>query len=184
MRYTSLESELRVGEVYLRLLLDGAPKTLEIHTPGRFFNELYHRLLWEPRREIRLLCMQGMAVTYQTYHQSIGPFPDTSHVVRLLGKTLDRLERDRMLLLVRALLASTINAKRFIADGGLQVLLALLTTVHLESERSAHSQVLQTNLLTSSAEKEAATKEWHVRAQLKPEQTQEEEEEELSLIHI
>ena len=43
------------------------------------------------------------------------------------------------------------------------MLLALLTTVHMESERSAHSQVLQTNLLTSSAEKEAAEKEWHVR---------------------
>ena len=39
--YASLEAELRVGEVYLRLLLDGSPKTLEIHTPGRFFNELY-----------------------------------------------------------------------------------------------------------------------------------------------
>ena len=86
--YPSLESELKIGEVYLRLLLDGSPKTLEIHTPGRFFNELYHRLLWEERREIRLLCMQGMAVTYQTYHATIGPFPDTSHVILLLSRTL------------------------------------------------------------------------------------------------
>ena len=54
---------------------------------------------------------------------------------------------------VRALLASNVNAKRFISDGGLQVLLSLLTTVHMEVERSAHSQVLQTNLLTSSADK-------------------------------
>ena len=59
MRYPSLEGELRVGEVYLRLLLDGAPKTLQIHAPGRFFNELYYRLLWERRRDIRLLCLQA-----------------------------------------------------------------------------------------------------------------------------
>ena len=52
-------------------------------------------------------------------------------------RTLDRLERDRMLLLIRALLASTANAKRFISGGGLQMLLSLLTTVHMESERSA-----------------------------------------------
>ena len=161
--YPSLESELKIGEVYLRLLLDGSPKTLEIHTPGRFFNELYHRLLWEERREIRLLCMQGMAVTYQTYHATIGPFPDTSHVILLLSRTLDRLVRDRLLLLVRALLASTANAKKFITGGGLQMLLSLLTTVHMESERSAHSQVLQSNLLTSKAEAEAASKEWYVR---------------------
>ena len=104
MRYPSLECELRVGEVYLRLLLDGAPKTLEIHTPGRFFNELYHRLLWEPRRHVRLLCLQGMAVTYQTYHQRIGAFPDVSHVIRLLTTTLHRAERDRYLLLVLSLI--------------------------------------------------------------------------------
>ena len=93
--YPSLDSELKIGEVYLRLLLDGSPKTLEIHTPGRFFNELYHRLLHEPRREIRLLCMQGMAVTYQSYHGAIGPFPDTTHVIYLMNRTLDKLERDR-----------------------------------------------------------------------------------------
>ena len=48
---------------------------------------------------------------------------------------------------MRALLASTANAKKFITGGGLQMLLSLLTTVHMESERSAHSQVLQSNLL-------------------------------------
>ena len=173
MAYPSLESELRVGEVYLRLLLDGTPKTLEIHTPGRFFNELYHRLLWEGRPEIRLLCLQGMALTYQTYHAAIGPFADTSHVIHLLSRTTSREERDRYLLLVRALLASTANAKRFIKDGGLPELLHLLTTVHLEVERSAHSQVLQSNLLTLP-DKDAA-KEWYVRLS-PPEQTQEEEE--------
>ena len=163
VRYASLEEELKVGEVYLRLLLDGAAKTLEIHAPGRFFNELYHRLLWEPRREIRLLCLHGMAVTYRTYHASIGPFPDTAHVVHLLATTLHKAERDRLLQLVQALLVSAANAKRFIANGGLQHLLSLLTTVHLESERSAHSQVLQSNLLTSNAEAAEPAKEWYVR---------------------
>ena len=144
VRYPSLENEMRVGEVYLRLLLDGSPKTLQIHAPGRFFNELYYRLLWERRRDIRLLCMQGMAITYQTYFEQIGPFPDIGHVVLMLRETFDRTERDRLLMLIRALLASTPNAKKLMACGGLEVLLELLITVHLESERSAHSQVLGT----------------------------------------
>ena len=149
--------------MYLRLLLDGTAKSLEIHQPGRFFNELYHRLLREPRRQIRLLCLQGLAVTYQSYHDAIGPFPDITHVLSLLASTTHRAERDRYLLLVRALLASTPNAKRLIACGGLQVLLSLLTTVHLESDRSAHSQVLQTNLLTTSAAPDEPRREWYVR---------------------
>ena len=144
VRYPSLENEMRVGEVYLRLLLDGSPKTLQIHAPGRFINELYYRLLWERRRDIRLLCMQGMAITYQTYFEQIGPFPDIGHVVLMLRETFDRTERDRLLMLIRALLASTPNAKKLMACGGLEVLLELLITVHLESERSAHSQVLGT----------------------------------------
>ena len=38
-----------------------------------------------------------MAVTYQSYHAAIGPFPDTAHVLRLLARTIDRVERDREL---------------------------------------------------------------------------------------
>ena len=121
VRYPSLEDEMRVGEVYLRLLLDGSPKTLQIHAPGRFFNELYYRLLWERRRDIRLLCMQGMTITYQTYFEQIGPFPDIGHVVLMLRETFDRTERDRLLMLIRALLASTPNAKKLMACGGLEV---------------------------------------------------------------
>lgn len=136
---------------------------MQLHSPGRFFNELYHRLLWEPKLEIRLLALHGMALTYQNYHQGIGPFPGMGHVIEMLRKCTHRAERDRLLLLVRSLLASTTNAKPFISAGGIHVLLSLLVTVHMEKERSAHSTILQTNLLTSSAAPAEEAKQWYAR---------------------
>lgn len=141
-----------------------ASPQVTLHNPGRFFNELFHRLLWEPSMEVRLLAMHGMALTYQNYHASIGPFPGTSHVVTMLRTCTHRAERDRLLLLTRSLLANAANAKPFISSGGLHVLVSLLVTVHMETERSAHSQVLQTNLLTTTAEAAPEAKQWYVRA--------------------
>ena len=59
----------------------------------------------------------------------------------MMARTTSRTERDRLLLLISSLLSAPGNAKAFIAAGGLPMLLGLLMTVHMETERSAHSQV-------------------------------------------
>ena len=174
-RYPSLAAELKVGEVFLRVLLDGSPKQVQLHNPGRFFDELYHRLLWETAHPVRLLTLQGMAVTYSNYHEAIGRFPDMGHILRLVQRCTSRAERDRLLLLVSAMLSAPCNYKPFIEAGGLPMLVAMLTTVHMETERSAHSQVLQTNLLSMSGES-GAMKEWYVQAA--PDDDDEEQEQE------
>ena len=75
------------------MLLDGSPKQVQLHNPGRFFDELYHRLLWEPAKPIKLLCLQGMAVTYSNYHPAIGPFPDMPHILHMMRNCASRTER-------------------------------------------------------------------------------------------
>ena len=40
--------------------------------PGQFFDQLYHRLLWEPQPATRLLCLEGMARTYRAYASQVG----------------------------------------------------------------------------------------------------------------
>ena len=61
--YASLETELRVGEVYLRLLLDGAPKTLEMYSHAERSN---------PRtgcmRLVCLACSNWHALACQAWH--------------------------------------------------------------------------------------------------------------------
>ena len=61
MDYPSLEAELQVGGVFLRLLLQQPSYKLTLQHPKRFFFELYTRLLREGSVEVQLLCVQGMA---------------------------------------------------------------------------------------------------------------------------
>ena len=111
MRYASLDAELRIGEVYLRVLLDGAPKRLSLHQPGQFFNLMYHRLLWEPSVATRLLCLDGMARTYCRYAVQIGAFPDVGRILTMLRSCTHRAERDRYVGLLGALARCAANAR-------------------------------------------------------------------------
>ncbi len=47
MHYASLQKELQIGEIFLRLLLEQQGGEVTLHEPAPFFNELYMRLLRE-----------------------------------------------------------------------------------------------------------------------------------------
>lgn len=39
-----------------------------------------------PKPEMKCLCLQAMAIVYGSYHEDIGPFSDTKHIVQMLDR--------------------------------------------------------------------------------------------------
>lgn len=58
VRYESLAEEVKIGDQYLRLLLENDPKTTRIHNPVEFFNDLYHRFLLTTQPAMKAMCLQ------------------------------------------------------------------------------------------------------------------------------
>lgn len=90
VQYPSLEQEIRIGDVYIRYLLEEDSATGEsqipIDDPLTFFNQLYHHFLLTAKAEMRCLCLQALSVIYGRYSQQIGPFPDTKYIVAMLER--------------------------------------------------------------------------------------------------
>ncbi|PIO77742.1 DnaJ domain protein [Teladorsagia circumcincta] len=102
-RYPSLQDEVKIGDYYLRLLLQEADESATpIHNPTEFFNNVYHRFLLSSRSEMRCLCLRAMAVTYGRHHMTIGPFEDARHFVSMLAKCTNAAERDHFTNVIEA----------------------------------------------------------------------------------
>ncbi|KAK4479174.1 hypothetical protein RD792_014685 [Penstemon davidsonii] len=106
---------------------------------------------------VRELCARAMAIVYEQYYNSIGPFEGTSHVTILLDRTDDRALRHRLLLLLKVLMKVLSNVESCVLVGGCVLSVDLLTTVHEASERTAIP--LQSNLIAATAFMEPQ-KEW------------------------
>ncbi|KNC81866.1 hypothetical protein SARC_05839 [Sphaeroforma arctica JP610] len=153
--YQSLSNEIKIGDHYLRLLLEESKMTKKaiangttdaesrdnsfmqrIHNPVVFFNDLYHRFLLPNSTNMRMKCLQAMTVVYAHCKKQIGIFNDTPHLITMLEKCADKIERDRLLLFVDVLLSHPENVKLFIDGGGIHTLVDFLTLAHLHTERA------------------------------------------------
>ena len=61
VRYESLQDEIKIGDYYLRLLLEEGTETADIQNPTEFFNDLYHRFLLSPKSHMKAMCLQVSA---------------------------------------------------------------------------------------------------------------------------
>lgn len=147
VKYPSLSKELRVGDYYLRLLLEETGDIPNLHQPDKFFDELYHRFLLERTVEMKTLCLKAMAIVYGNYGPTIGPFIDTPHILNLLRNCYEPAIRDRLMKFIEKLLLVRENAKQFIDNDGIPLFVELLTLVHLQKERAATP--LTANVLTN-----------------------------------
>ena len=77
MRYETLAEEVKIGDHFLRLLLENDPETTTIHNAPEFFNDLYHRFLLTTRPAMKSMCLQALTVVYGRCHEEIGHFNDT-----------------------------------------------------------------------------------------------------------
>uniref|UniRef100_A0AAZ3S408 J domain-containing protein n=1 Tax=Oncorhynchus tshawytscha TaxID=74940 RepID=A0AAZ3S408_ONCTS len=162
VRYECLSDEIKIGDYYLRLLLeeDETDESGAIKRSYEFFNELYHRFLLTPKVSMKCLCLQALTVVYGKCCEEIGPFTDTKYIVGMLDRATDKLERDRLILFLNKLILNKKNVKELMDSNGVRILVDLLTLAHLHTSRA--TVPLQSNVIEAGADmKRESEKEWY-----------------------
>uniref|UniRef100_H2Z526 J domain-containing protein n=1 Tax=Ciona savignyi TaxID=51511 RepID=H2Z526_CIOSA len=162
VQYECLADEIKIGDYFLRLLLEEEfEEELAIKRSYEFFNDLYHRFLLTPKTAMKCMCLQAMAIVYGKCWEDIGPFNDTKYIVGMLERCSDRLERDRLILFVEKLIKHKRNVKEVMDANGVRILVDLLSLAHLHTTR-AHVPT-QRNVIEATAEMLAGAgeKEWY-----------------------
>jgi hypothetical protein len=113
--YPSLQNELRVGSVYMRLWLqagDGFIKTWE--EPLRLFELLFRRFLCEMDRnpKVTVMCIRCLERLYAIHGTTIGAFPDVMILIRSMASTRSIETQHRLL----GLLATILGVQKEVDD--------------------------------------------------------------------
>uniref|UniRef100_A0A146KY70 DnaJ subfamily C member 13 n=1 Tax=Lygus hesperus TaxID=30085 RepID=A0A146KY70_LYGHE len=162
VNYPSLKDQLCIDGYYIKILLDRreAPESL-VKTSLVFFNNLYHRFLLPTTSDMKCMCLQALAFVYEKYYEVIGYFSDTKYIVSMLERTIDRSERDRLLMFLHALTFNKDNVKEIVVNSnGIEVLVDLMTLAHLHTSRAilpTQSNVIEYGSFTDREQE----KEWH-----------------------
>ncbi|XQJ29071.1 endosomal trafficking protein RME-8, putative [Leishmania guyanensis] len=158
--YHSLDSELKIGQHYPRLLFEDAHPV--IARPREFFNDMYHRFLLVQDPKSKLECLHGLALLYTHYAEDIGEFHDVPFLLQMLQNTTDPMMRDRLLLLLAHLLKARHNIKLFLDHDGLAPLMELVTVAHLHIDRPQLKSVSNAiEYAGNLKEMQGQEKEWH-----------------------
>ncbi|XP_012268108.2 dnaJ homolog subfamily C member 13 isoform X2 [Athalia rosae] len=160
VQYQSLSDEVKIGDYYLRLLLEKDSPDSPIRKSYEFFNDLYHRFLLTTKIEMKCLCLQAMTIVYGRYYEDIGPFSDTKYIVGMLERCTDVLERDRLVMFINKLILHRRNVKDIMDQNGVRTLVDLLTLAHLHTSRAVVPT--QTNVIEAGPDQERVMeKEWY-----------------------
>jgi hypothetical protein len=105
--YPSLENELRVGSVYMKLWLlagEGFIKTWD--EPLRLFELLFRRFLCEMDRntKVTVMCIRCLERLYAVHGAEIGAFPDVMILIRSMASTRNIETQHRLLGLLATIL--------------------------------------------------------------------------------
>ncbi|XP_033628714.1 dnaJ homolog subfamily C member 13-like isoform X2 [Asterias rubens] len=161
--YECLSEEIKIGDYYLRLLLEADESNEEISAIKRsfeFFNDLYHRFLLTNKMSMKCMCLHALAIVYSRCNEEIGHFNDTRYIVQMLERCTDRQERDRLVLFIDKLLFVRRNVKELLDANGIRVLVDLLTLAHMHTTRA--TVPTQSNVIEASPDMERSTeKEWY-----------------------
>ncbi|XP_066599154.1 dnaJ homolog subfamily C member 13 isoform X2 [Prorops nasuta] len=160
VQYQCLSDEVKIGDYYLRLLLERDSPDSPIRKSYEFFNDLYHRFLLTTKVEMKCLCLQAMTIVYGRYYEDIGPFSDTKYIVGMLERCVDRMERDRLVMFIHKLILHRRNVKDIMDQNGVRVLVDLLTLAHLHTSRAVVPT--QTNVIEAGPNQGyVSEKEWY-----------------------
>lgn len=164
VQYHCLSEEIKIGDYYLRLLLEEDENESEevsaIKKSYEFFNDLYHRFLLTNKINMKCMCLQAMTIVYFRCHEEIGAFNDTRYIVGMLERCTDKLERDRLVLFLNKLILHPRNVKEIMDANGIKILVDLLTLAHLHITRA--TVPMQTNVIEAGADmKRDSEKEWY-----------------------
>ncbi|CAB3364063.1 Hypothetical predicted protein [Cloeon dipterum] len=172
VNYASLADEIKIGDYYLRLLLErdheatlqaslgeGIAVGSGIKKASKLFTELYHRFLLSPTRaDMRAMCLQAMSIVYGQHYEELRPFSDMKFLVAMLDKSVEKPERDRIVLFLRQLVRQKSNCQLMLDAGVVKSLIDLVTLSHLHTNRAmvpSQSNVLESGPgMTRDQEKE------------------------------
>ena len=104
--YPSLEKEVKVGTIYLRLWLDTGDSFIKSWTnPLRLFELLFRRFLCVLDRDhsVTNMCIRCLERLYYIHSSKIGPFPDTMFLIRSMKETPNMETQHRLLHLIASL---------------------------------------------------------------------------------
>ena len=164
--YNSLTDEIKIGDYFLRLLLEeDQANNMDMESPinksGEFFNDLYHRFLLTPKTEMKCLCLRAMTIVYGRHYEEIGVFNDTKYIVAMLERTVDRVERDRLLLFLGKLILHRDNAHAFTQANGVRILIELVPLAHLHTSRAVVNNLSTAIEASPDATRDSQEKEWY-----------------------
>ena len=107
IEYPSLDNELRVGSVYMRLWLHAGDAFIRTwDEPLRLFELLFRRFLSEIDRnsKVTIMCIQCLERLYAIHGDTIGPFTDVMILVRNMASTRSIETQHRLLGLLATVL--------------------------------------------------------------------------------
>ncbi|XP_034177741.1 receptor mediated endocytosis 8 isoform X3 [Osmia lignaria lignaria] len=160
VQYQCLSDEVKIGDYYLRLLLEKDSPDSPIRKSYEFFNDLYHRFILTTKVEMKCLCLQAMTIVYERYYEDTGPFSDTKYIVGMLERCTDRMERDRLVMFINKLILHRRNVKDIMDQNGVRTLVDLLTLAHLHTSRAVVPT--QTNVIEAGPQQQQIMeKEWY-----------------------
>lgn len=105
--YPSLENELRVGSVYMRLWLQAGEGFIKSwDEPLRLFELLFRRFLCEMDRntKVTVMCIRCLERLYAIHGNTIGAFPDVMILIRSMASTRSIETQHRLLGLLATIL--------------------------------------------------------------------------------
>lgn len=107
IEYPSLENELRVGSVYMRLWLQAGEGFIKSwDEPLRLFELLFRRFLCEMDRntKVTVMCIRCLERLYAIHGNTIGAFPDVMILIRSMASTRSIETQHRLLSLLATIL--------------------------------------------------------------------------------
>jgi DnaJ family protein C protein 13 len=155
VRYPSLEAEPRIGNLYLRRLLERRKRDEPVEkrlleeiardgNPERFFGWAHERFLYSHDDDTKATCLQVMAIVYKHHHAKLPLFRAMPDIVEMVDYTLSRKVRDNLLQFIQTLLYEQINAKEFMNAGGIQLITELMSLVHWDDSLKIAAASLDT----------------------------------------
>ncbi|KAI6178098.1 DnaJ-like protein subfamily C member 13 [Aphelenchoides besseyi] len=159
--YPSLQDEIKIGDYYLRFLLnEDSEAATPIHDPQHFFNSVYHRFLLFTPIDMKCLCLKAMGIAYERHFMTIGAFVDSKYIVQMLSKCTNVAERDHLLFVINKLALDKNNVRELITAGLLPILVDLAMLGHLHVNRPklpTQQNVIEAGSTFTGSE----SKEWH-----------------------
>jgi DnaJ family protein C protein 13 len=168
--YPSLESEKKVGNYYLRLLMSGRDEAeleervlqeVELHGDAeRFFNDFYCRSLIENDPDVISYCLHAITIVYKHHYQTFPLFHNTPQLVAWLRRENHAAVRDHVLCLLRELVRAPYNAKHFLRSKGIGVVVELMNLVQWQKAQDVEAPVQGSQLMITGGDTAAPAADW------------------------